>query len=89
MRIGLTQSAFGESYRVSAVLMTRPAATEAEARDQIRQRILAERGVDALILYRQSSQQRIRIECAIAAETALRTRIAQRDGLATVVDLQA
>ena len=89
MCIGLAQSAFGEPFRVSAVPLARPAAGNAEVREQIRQRVLAERGVDALSLYRLSSQDRIRTESAVAAETALRTRIAQRQGLATLVDVRA
>lgn len=89
MRIGLTQSALGAPYQVSAIPLAHPAAGEAEVREQIRQRVLAERGVDGLSLYRLSSQDRIRTESAVAAETALRTRIAQRQGLANVVDMKA
>ena len=78
-----------QAYAISATPQARPVVGAAAEREQARQQVMAERGVDALSLYRLSSQDRIRTESAVAAETALRTRIAQRQGLASLVDLKA
>ena len=76
-----------QAYAISATPLVRPMPGEAVAREKLRQQVTAERGVDALSLFRAGSNARIRTECAVAAETALRTRIAQRQGLAAMVDL--
>jgi hypothetical protein len=59
--------------RVSAVKPILPSDNDAETREQIREQVMAERGVDSLSLYRASSQDRIRAETAIMVETAMRS----------------
>jgi hypothetical protein len=58
---------------VSAVKAVQPSDNDSEAREQIRDQVMAERGVDSLSLYRLSSQDRIRAETAIMVETAMRS----------------
>lgn len=89
MRIDPIQSDLSGPFRASATPRVRPAPGLEQTRDQVRRQVMAERGIDTLALYRLSSQDRIRAEIAVATETALRTRIAQRQGLAHTVDLRA
>jgi hypothetical protein len=64
-------------------------------REQLRQQIMAERGLDMRALYGLSSQDRIRAEAAINAEVALRTgqvrdrARAEVTGLGTFIDIRA
>ena len=86
-----TATLTAEEFRtpaVSAVKPDRPSANAYQARENIRQQVMAERGVDLLDLYRMGSLRRIRTEAAIAAETADRTRRAQQPGLGTLIDLR-
>ena len=74
-RAGL--SITGEAARgftVSAVRPVPPMVNTGEAREQIRQQVMAERGVDALSLYKATPQARIQAEAAILVETAQRSR---------------
>mgnify|MGYP000880683219 CR=1 FL=1 len=87
MRIDLTQNGTYRPYGLSAAPLVRPVSETPDAREKVREQVLAAKGVDSLSLYRMSSQDRIRIEAAVSNETALRTRIAQSQGLAKVVDL--
>jgi hypothetical protein len=77
-----------QTPNVSAVKAVRPAAGAAEARERIREQVMAERGVDLLDLYRMGSYERIRAESEIAAETAERARQAQARGVGTLVDVR-
>jgi hypothetical protein len=73
------------------VTATKPAAptpNPSAAREEIREQVMAERGVDLLDLYRMGSQQRIRTEAAIMAEMALRTAQARGRETANFVDLR-
>jgi hypothetical protein len=74
-RAGL--SITGEAARgftVSAVRPVPPMVNAGEAREQVRQQVMAERGVDALSLFKATPQERIRAEAAILVETAQRSR---------------
>lgn len=73
-RAGL--SITGEAARgftVSAVRPVAPTVNAGEAREQIRQQVMVERGVDALSLFKATAQERIRAEAAILVETAQRS----------------
>ena len=87
-RAEATAQGAGNTPAVSAVKPDRPSANAYQARENIRQQVMAERGVDLLDLYRMGSLRRIRTEAAIAAETADRTRRAQQPGLGTLIDLR-
>ena len=77
-----------ETPNVSVIKPVRAADNAFQARERIREQVMAERGVDLLDLYRMGSQQRIQTEAEIAAETAERARRAQARGLATIIDLR-
>lgn len=70
--------------RVSAVKPTPPVENIAEAREQIRDQIMTERGVDPQSLFKMGSQDRIQTEAAIMIETAKRSLIAQNQQRAIV-----
>jgi len=73
-RAGL--SITGEAARgftVSAVRPVPPMVNTGEAREQLRQQVMAERGVDALSLFKASPQARLQAEAAIMVETARRS----------------
>lgn len=57
---------------VTAVRPERSAPDAAETREKIRDRVMAERGIDALSLFRLPAQDRIRAEAVIMLETAMR-----------------
>jgi len=59
---------------VTAVKPVPPTENTGEARERIREQVMAERGVDLFDLYKMGSQDRIRAESAIMVETAMRTR---------------
>lgn len=73
-----------QGFIVSAVKPVAPAANTAETREQIRDQIMAERGVDPMSLFQLSSQDRIRAEAAIMVETAKRALAAQNQERAQV-----
>jgi hypothetical protein len=75
-------------FQVSAVKPVAPAPNPAEAREQIREQVMAERGVDLFTLYKMGSQERIRAEAAILAETAMRAGQARARETATFIDLR-
>ncbi|MDZ4371563.1 MAG: hypothetical protein U1C74_09115 [Phenylobacterium sp.] len=83
------------AFVVSAVRPVAPATDASRAREQLREQVMAERGLDMHALYRLSSQDRIRAEAAITSEMALRTRQAQDraraevTGLGTFIDIRA
>jgi len=74
--------------QVSAVKPVAATPNAAEAREQVREQVMAERGVDLFALYRMGSQDRIRAEAAILAETAMRTSQARARETATFIDLR-
>ena len=75
-------------FQVSAVGPVAPAPSPAEARERIREQVMAERGVDLFALYKMASQDRIRAEAAILTETAVRTSQARARETATLIDLR-
>ncbi|ODT84832.1 MAG: hypothetical protein ABS78_21990 [Phenylobacterium sp. SCN 70-31] len=83
-----------EAFAVSATPPVAPPTDSSRAREQLRQQIMAERGLDMRGLYGMSSQDRIRAEAGIMAEISLRTRQAQDRaraelrGLGTRVDIR-
>ena len=66
-----------ERTNVTAAKPAQPSENAAEARERIREQVMAERGIDLFDLYLMGSQQRIVTEAAIMSETALRAREAQ------------
>lgn len=88
-RAGL--SVTGEAARgftVSAVRPVPPMVNAGEAREQARQQAMAERGLDALSLYKATPQARIQAEAAILVETARRTVVEPFRTTGTLVDLK-
>ena len=77
-----------ERANVTASKPVTPMPNAAEAREQVREQVMVERGVDLLDLYRMGSQQRIRTEAAIMAEMALRTAQARGRETAHFIDLR-
>jgi len=73
---------------VTAAKAVAPTPNPAEAREQVREQVMVERGVDLLDLYRMGSQQRIRTEAAIVAEMAVRTAQARGRETAHFIDLR-
>ncbi|TAJ69163.1 MAG: hypothetical protein EPO51_24320 [Phenylobacterium sp.] len=88
-RAGL--SITGEAARgftVSAVRPVPPMVNAGEAREQLRQQVMAERGLDALSLYKATPQARIQAEAAVMAETARRARPEPIRTTGSLVDLR-
>lgn len=73
---------------------TRPVDEVIPTRDQIRDRVMAERGINPTSLFQASSQERIRAEIAIRVETAMRAmrpqalQTADARATGTLVDLR-
>lgn len=86
--------AWGRPGNVRAIRAVQPTDNAAQAREQVREQVMAERGVDALGLYGMSSLDRIRAEAAILSETAKRAMQADNKARAeiraagTLVDLR-
>jgi hypothetical protein len=72
------------SANVTAIKPVQPTDNAAVAREQIRDQVMAERGVDARSLYDMSSQGRIRAEAAIMAEAARRAMQADNQARAEI-----
>ena len=62
--------AYAPAPQVTALNAAAAVANVAEAREQIRDQLMAARGVDPLSLFRMSSYERIRAEAAILVEAA-------------------
>lgn len=73
-----------QQFQVSAVKPVAPAPGASFARDQIRDQVMSERGVDPLSLFKLSSNDRIRAETAIRIETAMRSMQADNQARARV-----
>ena len=65
-----------KDFQVSSVRPIAPVENVAEAREQARDQVMAERGVDMLSMFKMSAQDRIQAEASILAETARRTSLA-------------
>lgn len=77
-----------QGFTVSAIRPVPPMVNAGEAREQLRQQVMAERGVDALSLFKATPQARIQAEAAIMAETARRTRLEPVRATGNFVDLR-
>lgn len=75
-------------FKVSTARPVEPAQTAVDAQEKARRQVMSERGYDMLSMYKLSSQDRIRAEAGILAETALRTRQAPPKKTGAFVDLR-
>jgi hypothetical protein len=88
-RAGL--SITGEAARgftVSAARPVPPMVNAGEAREQVRRQVMAERGVNALSLFKATPQARIRAEASILVETAQRSRPEPVRATGNLVDIR-
>ena len=74
--------------RAQALRSVQPANRTVESRDQIRDQVMAERGVDRVTLLRLAPQARIEAEISVNAETALRARQARIRTTGNFIDLR-
>jgi hypothetical protein len=75
-------------FQVSNVRPVAPVENGAEAREQARRQVMAERGVDMISMFRMPAQDRIQAEAAIMVETARRTRPQMVRPTGNLVDLR-
>ena len=75
-------------FKVSTARPVAPTDNPFDIREKVRRQVMAERGLDMLALYELGSQERIRAETAILAETAQRTRQARAKETGAFVDLR-
>lgn len=80
--------AAADRMRAKSLRAVQPANPAVESRDQIRDRILAERGVDRITLLKLTPQARIETEISIMIETARRTPPAPIRATGNFVDLR-
>lgn len=73
---------------VTAAKPVQPTPDANEARERIREQVMAERGVDLYDLFKMGSQERIRAEASITSETAQRARRAYDRQTGHHVDLR-
>ena len=78
----------GQGFAVSATRPVPPMVNAGEAREQVRQQVMAERGLDALSLYKATPQARIQAEAAILVETAQRAHPEPIRATGNFVDLR-
>ena len=83
-----SQGRAAERANVTAARPVTPTPNPAAAREQIREQVMVERGVDLFDLYRMGSQERIRTEAAIMTATAVRARQASARETANFIDLR-
>ena len=77
-----------DRMRAQSLRAVQPANPAVESRDQIRDRILAERGVDRITLLKLTPQARIEAEISVTIETARRTQQAPIRATGNFVDLR-
>jgi hypothetical protein len=75
-------------FQVTSVRPVAPVENAAEAREQARQQVMAERGVDMLSMFRMSAQDRIQAEAQIMVETSRRTRPSLVKAAGGILDLR-
>jgi hypothetical protein len=75
-------------FTVSAVHPVAPMVNAGEAREQLRHEVMAERGIDALSLYKATPQARIAAEATIMVETVRRSHAEPIRAAGTFVDLR-
>lgn len=73
---------------VTAAKPVQPTQDANDARERVREQVMAERGLDLFDLFKMGSQERIRVEASIMTETALRTRRASDRQTGNLVDLR-
>lgn len=78
-----------DRMRAQALRAVQSADPAVESRDQIRDQVLAERGVDRITLLKLTPQARIEAEISISTETARRAQQAQIRTTGNYVDLKA
>jgi len=77
-----------QGFTVWAVRPVAPTVNAGEAREQARQQVMAERGVDMLAMFKMPAQDRIRAEAAILVETARRSHRDPVRATGNLVDLR-
>ena len=77
-----------DRMRAQALRSVQPANRTVESRDQIRDQVMAERGVDRVTLLKLTPQARIEAEISVTAETALRAQQARIRTTGNFVDLK-
>lgn len=77
-----------QNFQVSNVRPVAPVENSAEAREQARRQVMAERGVDMVSLFKLPPQQRLQAEAAILAETARRAAAPPLQATGALVDLR-
>jgi hypothetical protein len=80
--------AAADRMRAKSLRAVQPANPAVESRDQIRDQILAERGIDRITLLKLAPQARIETEISITIETARRTPPAPIRATGNFVDLR-
>lgn len=80
--------AAADRMRAQSLRAVQPANPTVESRDQIRDRILAERGVDRITLLKLTPQARIEAEISVTIETARRTPPAPIRATGNFVDIR-
>ncbi|MBU1375538.1 MAG: hypothetical protein KKE02_00815 [Alphaproteobacteria bacterium] len=75
-------------FQVSNVRPVAPVQNAAEAREQARDQVMAERGVDMISMYKMTAQDRIQAEAAILVETARRTSVGTISATGNFVDMR-
>lgn len=83
-----TGMAARDRMKADAARAVEPSQGLAESPSEIRARVMAERGVDSLVLMRLGPQARIEVEISINAETAQRARQSTILSTGTYIDLR-
>ncbi len=75
-------------FQVSNVRPVAPVQNAAEAREQARDQVMSERGVDMISIFKMSPQARLEAEAAIRMETARRTSVAPLRATGNFLDIR-
>lgn len=75
-------------FQVSNVRPVAPVENTAEAREQARHQVMAERGVDTISMFKMTAQERLQAEAAILVETARRTSLAPVRATGNFLDIR-
>lgn len=77
-----------DRMRAQAMRSVQPANRTVESRDQIRDQVMAERGIDRITLLKLAPQVRIEAEISVTIETARRAQQAKIRATGNFVDLR-
>lgn len=77
-----------DRMRAQAMRSVQPANRTVESRDQIRDQVMAERGIDRITLLKLAPQVRIEAEISVTIETARRAQQAKIRATGNFVDLK-